>query len=127
MIWLEILAFFKPKSLHAVSSTSGSTFANVPIEPEIFPYEITSLASSILFRFLFISSYHNAKTKPKLIGSPCMPWERPIISVSLNSNALFFIVKRTSLISSIIISAESLKVIAIAVSMVSEEVIPKCR
>ena len=72
-----------------------------------------------------ISSYHSAILSPKVTGSAWMPWERPIMTVSLWTNAFFLRTARRSLMSSIMISAAFCMRYAREVSRTSDDVSPR--
>ena len=83
MTWLETGSGVSPAALHTYSSTSGGTCANVPTAPETMPQRTSSAACSSRARFRRISSCHRASLRPKVMGSACTPWVRPIMGVSL--------------------------------------------
>ena len=123
-ICVEMGAGLSPNRLQTVSSTEGGTWAKVPTAPEIFPTLIASLALSIRRRFRFISSYQSAILRPKVMGSAWIPWDRPIIRVSLYLKAFSFKTARSRWMSWRIRSEASLSRRAREVSRISEEVRP---
>ena len=82
-IWLETGSTASPRVAQTCSSTSGGTLAWVPTAPEILPTAISSRARSRRCTLRRISSTHSRSLKPKVIGSACTPWLRPICGVSL--------------------------------------------
>src|SRR3990172_3683596 len=125
--WVDTGSGVSPKCLQTYSSTKGGILANVPTAPDMAPQDITSLALSILARFLFISSYMRATLRPNVTGSAWMPWERPISGVILYSRALLFKTSMHLFISEMMTSEASLRRTANDVSIRSEDVIPLCR
>ncbi len=123
-IWVEMEAGFNPNRLQTVSSTEGGMWAKVPTAPEIFPKLIASFALSIRRRFRFISSYQRAILRPKVMGSAWIPWDRPIIRVSLYFKAFSFKTPRSRWMSWRMRSEASLSNRAREVSRMSEEVRP---
>src|SRR3990170_1336558 len=115
--WVDTGSGVRPRCLQTYSSTKGGMLANVPTAPDMAPQDITSLALSILARFLFISSYMRAILRPKVTGSACMPWDRPIVGVILCSIALLFKISMHLFMSEIIISDASLRSTANDVSI----------
>jgi len=126
-IWVEQGAGLRPARAQTYSSTFGSILAKVPTAPEILPYETVSIADSIRRRLRRISSYQRAILMPKVTGSAWIPWDRPIIAVSLCSYALFFSASISLFMPSRMRRPLSLRSMAKDVSRTSEEVIPTCR
>ena len=85
--WLEAGAGFRPRRWQTRASTDGGTVAWVPTGPDSLPKATPSRALSRRSEWRRISSNQTASLSPKVIGSACTPWVRPIISVSLCSIA----------------------------------------
>ena len=66
---------------------SGGKPAKVPTGPDIIPTAIRGISSQMRSRCRCISDSHNASFNPKLIGSACIPCERPMHRVRLCSRA----------------------------------------
>ena len=84
---VEISCARIPNFSQTYSSTNGGIFAKVPTAPLIFPASTPFAARSKRSTLRFISAYHKANFKPKVVGSACTPWVRPIITVCLYSLA----------------------------------------
>ena len=83
MTCVDAGAAASPRSRQTSSSSSGSTWAKLPTAPEILPTAITARARRRRSRLRPASAYHTATLRPKVMGSACTPWVRPIITVSL--------------------------------------------
>ena len=98
----------------------------MPTAPEIFPTLTTSRARSTRVRARPSSACHRASFSPKVIGSACTPWVRPIIGVSRCSRARSA-TAATAPSSPARISPQASRICsASAVSRTSEDVSPKC-
>ena len=80
-------AGFRSSCAQISSSASGPMWPNVPTAPEILPTRMSSAAAPSRSRLRPASSYQMASFSPKVIGSACTPWVRPICTVCWNSRA----------------------------------------
>jgi hypothetical protein len=85
--WVATGSPVRPRRASTAVSIPGSRWAKVPTAPESLPTATVSRARSTLTRCRVISACQRASFRPKVIGSACTPWERPIITVSLCSKA----------------------------------------
>ena len=89
-------AGFRSSRAQISSSASGPMCAKVPTAPEIFPTRRSSAAALRRLRLRPASSYQMASFNPKVMGSACTPWVRPICTVWRNSSARRFNTMRSS-------------------------------
>ena len=127
MTWFETGAGRNPNFVQTVFSTCGGTCANVPMAPESFPTATSSPAAINRLRWRVNSSYQIAIFSPKEMGSPCIPWDRPTMTVSLCLRACVWNTSNAASRSSRMISRASTNWRASPVSNTSEEVNPACK
>ena len=108
------------------SSITGGTEANVPTGPESMPTATRLRTADRRSRFRFISANQSANFMPKLIGSACIPCERPMHGVFLCSIALVRNALRSSTSPRSNRSHDCASCILSAVSLTSLEVSPWC-
>ena len=67
-----------PSRAQTASSTAGGRCANVPTAPEILPTAASSSARASRTPWRRISSANTSSLSPKVVGSACTPWVRPM-------------------------------------------------
>ena len=77
----------RPSALATWASTAGSMFEYVPTAPESLQTAIAWRAAIMRRRSRSSCSAHNETLAPNVVGSACMPWVRPTITVVRCSRA----------------------------------------
>ena len=122
---VAILTGSRPNFSHTYCSTNGSILEYVPTAPDNLPTATLLRACSMRSISRSTSAIHNANFKPNVVGSPWMPWVRPIIGVYLNSAARRRNTSCKRFKSSIKISQACFIMYPSAVSFTSVEVRPR--
>ena len=115
-----------PSRRQTSASIAGGRCAKVPTAPDSLPTLMTALARRTRSMSRPISAYQSASFSPNVIGSACTPCVRPIIGVRRCSNARSRTAADSASRSARMRSHASRICSACAVSMTSDEVMPKC-
>ena len=124
--WVETGSGTSPSLAATYSSTRGSRLANVPTAPEIAQVATSLRASTSRSRARENSAYATASLTPNVVGSAWMPCERPMVRVSLCSNARVLSAASSRSTPAISRSAARTNCTFKQVSSTSDEVSPKC-
>ena len=116
----------RPSRRQTSASMWGGRWAKVPTAPDSLPTLTTALARRTRSMARPISAYQSASFRPNVIGSACTPCVLPIIGVCRCSMARSRTTSESASRSFRMTSQASRICSAWAVSMTSDDVIPKC-
>ncbi len=114
----------RPSAAHTMASTAGSMFEYVPTAPESLPTATASRAARRRRRSRSAWSAHSANLAPKVVGSACIPWVRPVTGTCISSRARALSTVTNASRSARSRSAALVSVAHSAVSTTSDEVSP---
>ena len=113
-----------PRREQTYFSTAGSMLENVPTAPESLPTAIDVRAWRARSTSRWTCKANSANFAPKVVGSACIPWVRPVIGMSIESTARRVSASRSAIASVITMSMACVRVAHRAVSTTSEDVKP---